>query len=359
MSERLLIAGGATGGHLFPGVAVAQRWSALGGEVLFAGVRHRLEAGLLRRYGYPLRTASVSGINGVGVRRGLRALGLLPLGLLQGMRIVLAYRPHVVLSLGGFAAAPVSVAALLLQRPLLVLETNVHPGLTNRLLARHAAAVAVAWDRTARRLPGAICTGTPVRDGLVHVLARPVRVDHTGRLKILVLGGSQGAGEIDDLMLRAAPQLAPRRGGILLRHLAATRNRGRLAAAYRRHGLEAEVSGFADDMGSLYRWADVAVSQAGASTCAELALAGLPALLVPFSRAAEDHQAFNAKAMARSGAALVQRRELAPDGLADLVADVAVDRRRLLEMARNARALARPRAAEAVVRLLRRSLPGG
>jgi UDP-N-acetylglucosamine--N-acetylmuramyl-(pentapeptide) pyrophosphoryl-undecaprenol N-acetylglucosamine transferase len=346
--QRLLIAGGATGGHLHPGVAVARCWTrAEGREVLFAGVRGRVEDRVLPRLGYAQRHVSASGLNGFGLRRRLAAVGRLPLGLLQGLGIVLSYRPDVVLSLGGFAAGPVCAAARLAGAPLVLLELNRRPGMTHRLLAPYAARIALSWSGTAacfHETP-TVHTGTPVRWEL-----QASRLDLEGPLRILVLGGSQGSREINALMVGAAPALA---GHVAVEHLTGARDLERVRRAYRAAGLQARVEPFVDDMRGPYGRAHLAVCQAGASTCAELALVGLPALLVPFSRAAEDHQAENAAELARRGAAWVRRpAELTPARLARFILGLAADRAPLAERGRRARALASPGAAGAVVRVL-------
>lgn len=354
---KLLIAGGTTGGHLYPGVAVAQRWRRVSGrEVLFVSARGRLDARVLSGFGFPLRYTSAGGLNNVGVRRAVAAAVRLPLGLAQGLRIVREFDPGVVLGLGGFAAGPACAAALLTGVPLVLLEINCQPGMTNRWLGRRARAVAVASPAAARHFPPgrAVCTGAPVRDGLIEALAAeaPERGDER-RLRVLVLGGSQGAREINRLLVASSRLLSRQRRAVTIWHISGASDRAAVAAAYRAADLSARVEGFTDEIARAYRWADLAICQAGGGTLAELGLAGLPALLIPFSRAAEDHQAKNARRWVQAGAGWNSAAgDLDPYRLAAFLTDLARDPGPLSEMRRRASALARPDAARDVVRIL-------
>lgn len=344
----VLIMAGGTGGHVMPALAVAQELQSRGHTVRWLGTDKGLEARVVPAAGIELFTLQVAGLRGRGVMRYLSA----PLGLLGALRqaigLLRRLRPDVVLGLGGYAAGPGGLAAVLLRRPLVIHEQNARPGLTNRLLARLARRVLCGFPGT--RLAGrpAEFTGNPVRAELLNLPAPRERLAVTPRL--LVLGGSQGAQAINSAVPAALELL--REGGAALpqvRHQAGRAHVDTVAADYRARGIEAAVGGFIDDMAAAYRDADLAICRAGALTVAELCAVGLGAVLVPYPHAADDHQTANAQQMASAGAAIVlAQAQLTPQRLADALRPLLADAARRLAMAEAARALARPDAAARV-----------
>jgi len=342
-AEGVLLCGGGTGGHVFPGLAVAAALRARRVQGLrWIGDPERLEARLVPAADIPLLPCGLS-----------RPRPRNPRWLLQAaQRAWACWRelqrrpPRVVIALGGYAALIPGLLAPLLRRPLVVLEQNALPGRTNRLLARFARVVVTQFPEAARRLPAA----------RVRELGNPVRAfaacerGTAARLRLLVMGGSLAATTLNDLLIAAAPLLDGLELSIV--HLAGEVDRERVAAAYAQAGIDAEVLAFCDDMPALYARVDLALCRAGATTVAELCCAGIGALYVPLPWAAEDHQTANARAVARVGGAVVlpQSRLTAP-GLARLLARLVTDRAAVAWLGTRARSLARPQAAADVARL--------
>ncbi|HRQ66434.1 MAG TPA: undecaprenyldiphospho-muramoylpentapeptide beta-N-acetylglucosaminyltransferase [Xanthomonadaceae bacterium] len=344
----LIIAGG-TGGHVFPGLAVAERLKARGVPVVWLGSRQGIENRLVPQAGIELRTIAVSGLRGKGGLALLLAPFRLLRALFQALREVRACRPLAVLSFGGFAAGPGSLAAWLLRLPLIVHEQNRVPGVTNRILARRARRVLTGFPDS---FPAGLRTehvGNPVREAIAAVPAPHARmVGREGRARLLVLGGSQGAMALNRevpaalalLAEHARPQVIHQCGA---RHVEACR------AAYAQAGVEACIEPFLADMAKAYAWADLVLCRSGALTLAELAAAGVAALLVPYPHAVDDHQTRNAEYFVESGAAqILPEREISADSLAPVLAALLDNRPRLLAMAEAARSLARVDAADRV-----------
>jgi UDP-N-acetylglucosamine--N-acetylmuramyl-(pentapeptide) pyrophosphoryl-undecaprenol N-acetylglucosamine transferase len=349
MTGGVLIMAGGTGGHVFPALAVAERLRGEGVEVVWMGTRRGLEAQVVPNAGIPIEWVSIGGLRGKGALGWLAAPFRLGGALAQALAILVRRRPIAVLGMGGFVAGPGGVAAYLLRRPLLIHEQNAVAGLTNRLLARLA-------SRALEAFPGAlggraVHTGNPVRPEIAALTSPEQRMTgRTGRVRLLVLGGSLGARALNALVPQALRAMAAERRPEV-RHQAGTRNLEEALRGYREAGVEAEVVPFITDMAEAYGWADLVVCRAGALTVAELAAAGVGAILVPFPYAVDDHQTHNAAYLVEGGAArLVQERELTPAALAAML-EALVDRARLLEMATAARRLARPDAAQRVAEL--------
>jgi UDP-N-acetylglucosamine--N-acetylmuramyl-(pentapeptide) pyrophosphoryl-undecaprenol N-acetylglucosamine transferase len=341
-----MIAAGGTGGHVFPGLAVADALSAAGWRVVWLGSDSGMEAGLVARRGYEMAAVKFSGVRG----KGPLALLFLPLKLIrafwQSARAILAKRPDVVLGMGGYMSFPGGMMAALLGRPLVIHEQNSVAGLANRVLAGVADRVLCAFPGALRR---ATHTGNPVRPEIAAIAAPEERyAQRSGPLRLLVVGGSLGAKALNDVAPRALALLA-REARPIVTHQAGGRHADALKAAYAAAGVQASTPSFIDDMAGAYSEADLALCRAGATTVAELAAAGLPSILVPFPYAVDDHQTRNARFLADAGAAvLVPQNELTPERLAELIAGF--DRKRLREMAARARSLGRPGATEAVAR---------
>jgi UDP-N-acetylglucosamine--N-acetylmuramyl-(pentapeptide) pyrophosphoryl-undecaprenol N-acetylglucosamine transferase len=341
-----MIAAGGTGGHVFPGLAVADTLRASGWRVVWLGAESGMEAGLVAKRGYEMATVEFSGVRG----KGLLALLLLPLKLLlafwQSARAILAKRPDVVLGMGGYMSFPGGMMAALLGRPLVIHEQNSVAGLANRVLAGVADRVLCAFPGALR---GATHTGNPVRPEIAAIAAPEGRyAGRSGSLRILVVGGSLGAKALNDAVPRALA-LIPREARPIVTHQSGAQHAEALKETYAEAGVQASTPSFIDDIAGAYSEADLAVCRAGATTVAELAAAGLPSILVPYPHAVDDHQTRNARFLSDAGAAvLVPQSELTPERLAELIAGF--DRKRLCEMAARARSLGRPDATQTVAR---------
>lgn len=337
-----MIMAGGTGGHVFPALATARVLQRRGYDIVWLGTQRGIEARLVPAAGIPVEWLSVGGLRGKGVTTLLAAPFKLATALLQALRAVRRHKPRVVLGAGGFVSGPGGVAAWLTRTPLVVHEQNAIAGLTNRLLARLA-------DRVLEGFPGSFgkgvkaeCVGNPVRKEIADV-APPERryAGREGRARLLVFGGSQGAARLNAVVPAAIAELPDwLRPDVL--HQAGVRGAADTAAAYGARGIEADVRAFIDDMASAYGWADLAVCRAGALTIAELTAAGVPAVLVPFPSAVDDHQTRNAQHMVRAGAAvLVAEAGLTPLSLAAKLRELLeAGRPRLERMACAARASA-------------------
>ena len=344
MSRTILITAGGTGGHVFPGLAVADAMRAAGWRVVWLGAKTGMEARIVPAHGYEMAWVRAAALRGKGVL----AAVLLPLHLLVGFwqsaRAILAHRPDVVLGLGGYVAFPGGMMASLLARPLAVHEQNAIAGLTNRILAGVADRVMVAFPGA---LKNAEWTGNPVRADIARIPAPDERfANRNGPLRVLVVGGSLGAQALNEAVPKALAQLpAHERPQVV--HQSGEKHLESLRAGYAAAGVEGELVPFIDDMARRYAEADLVICRAGAITVAELSTAGMASVLVPFPHAVDDHQTANAAFLAGQGAAvLMPQRDLSPERLATLVRSM--DRATLLDMARKARALGKPEAASTV-----------
>lgn len=346
---RVMIMAGGTGGHVFPALAVAAALAEHGADIVWMGTRAGLEARLVPAAGYPLEPISVAGLRGKGLRSWLLAPLRLLRALWQAAAILRRQAPQVVLGMGGFAAGPGGAAARLLRMPLVIHEQNAVAGLTNRLLARVAQVVLEAFPGTFAPARRARCVGNPVRTGILALPEPDERLGRrSGRIRLLVLGGSLGALAINELVPRALA-LLPAGQRPEVRHQAG-RTLDAARAAYDEAGVEAELMEFVDDMAEAYGWADIVVCRAGALTVAELAAAGVGALLIPYPFAVDDHQSTNgAYLVDRAAAVLIQQRDLDAERLCEALRSLCGDRGRLLRMARAARAAAWPRATEDIM----------
>jgi UDP-N-acetylglucosamine--N-acetylmuramyl-(pentapeptide) pyrophosphoryl-undecaprenol N-acetylglucosamine transferase len=354
---RVVIAGGGTGGHLYPGIAVARELLARrpGTQISFAGTAQGLEARVLPREGLALDVIRSAGIKGKSIADRARGAWLLPASLWDAWRVVAQRRPHLVIGVGGYSSGPVVLLAALRGLPTMVLEQNAVPGLTNRLLSRFVRSAAVTFDSTREYFGGkAFVSGNPVRPEFIESVGplteAGVDVDDDSSIaRVLVFGGSQGAHAINVAMVEAAPELAAD-SRLRITHQTGERDVEMVRAAYRRAGLSAEVEPFLYDMGRRLRQADVIVCRAGATTLAEIAAAGKAAILIPLPTATDDHQRRNAEALAATGAAVLLPQSEASGGvLAGRVLALVGDRDARVRMARAARALARPDAAKVIV----------
>lgn len=346
-ARTLMIMAGGTGGHIFPALSVADHVRAAGWNVVWLGSRAGMEARLVPARGYAMAWIRFSGVR----RSGLVPMALLPLNLLiafwQSAHALFVHRPDVVLGMGGYVAFPGGMMASLLNRPLVIHEQNSVPGLTNRVLGHLADKVLAGFPGAFGSKSKAEWTGNPVRADIAAIEPPEQRfVQRNGPLRLLVLGGSQGAKALNDLVPQA---LALVRDGALpeVIHQAGAAHVETVRANYANVGISATVTAFIDDMAATYAAADLMICRAGASTIAELAAAGVPAVLVPFPHAVDDHQTRNARFLSeRGGAVLIPQRELTAQGLADLLGSLTRDK--LLAMAQAARSAGKPEATRAV-----------
>ena len=356
---RVLIAGGGTGGHLYPGIAVARelRRRDPAVEVSFVGTARGIEARVVPREGFPLDLIRVAGLKGMSVIDRARGAALLPLAGLDAWRVLSRRRPDVVVGVGGFASGPVVLLAALRRRPTMLLEQNAMPGLTNRLLARWVRAAAVNFEAAMRFFPRTgFVAGNPVRPEFFTKEddEAPDSIDgasggSAAGARVLIFGGSQGAHAINVAMVEAAARLAAGGMRLAITHQTGARDLDRVRGAYERAGIPARVEAFIDEMDREMKRASMVIARSGATTLAELAAAGRPAVLIPLPTSTDDHQRKNAEAVAEAGAAvLIEERELSGERLAQEVAALAGDEARRAQMAAAARKLARPDAAAAI-----------
>jgi UDP-N-acetylglucosamine--N-acetylmuramyl-(pentapeptide) pyrophosphoryl-undecaprenol N-acetylglucosamine transferase len=344
----VLIMAGGTGGHIFPGLAVAEVLRAQGVAVAWLGAAGGMETRVVPMHGIELHTIAVGGLRGKGLKTRLLAPLMLARALFASLAVLRRVRPRSVLSMGGYVAGPGGVAARLTGTPLLVHEQNRVAGYTNRKLASFARRVLAGF---ADALPNGEWVGNPVRASIAG-LPRPAErfAARTGRPHLLVLGGSLGARALNLALPQALAQI-PAEQRPLVRHQCGNRGLDEARAAYAQAGVEAELVPFIEDMAAAYGWADLAVCRAGALTIAELTAAGLGAVLVPFPHAVDDHQTGNAQALVETGAAeLIQERDLDVQKLAQRLAALLADRRHLTAMAEAARTQAKPDAADTIAR---------
>ncbi|ART81195.1 undecaprenyldiphospho-muramoylpentapeptide beta-N-acetylglucosaminyltransferase [Oceanisphaera avium] len=337
---------GGTGGHVFPGLAVADLLRDQGWDIHWLGTAERMEAQLVPQHGYPLHTIAIAGVRGNGFKRKLFAPWHILRATWQARAILKAVKPHVVLGMGGFAAGPGGVAAWLMGIPLVLHEQNAAAGMTNKLLARLAKSVLIAFPGPFAKRKQVQLVGNPVRAEVLALPAPEARISLDPQpLRLLVVGGSLGAKVLNEVV----PLAVARAGNVIVRHQTGKGNSEAVRAHYQDLGLVAHVSDFIQDMASAYASADIVVCRAGALTVSEIAAAGVGAIFVPLPHAVDDHQTKNAGVLAHSGAAiLVAQTELTPDFLAEQLHQLSHNRARLLSMAQQARALAITDAAERV-----------
>jgi len=348
---RAILAGGGTGGHVIPALAIANELKkSYGAEVLFIGTARGIENRLVPAAGYPLQLVRVGALKNVSLLTRAKTAFDLPRALWDAGRMLNEFAPDVVIGVGGYASGPAMLSALMKHIPTLAFEPNVVPGFANRLVARFVSAAAVHFEETARYFRHAVVTGVPVRQAFFDVPTQAppsfAKNAKEGWGNLLVFGGSQGAHAINQAMFRCLRVLQKEAPGIHIIHQTGERDYNDALAAYRSWGESAEVFKFIDDMPAAFARADLVVCRSGASTVAEIAAAGKPAVFVPFPRAADDHQRVNAEALAKHGAAVVvEESKLEGVWLAETIAALLQDGHRLQRMGEAARALAHPNAA--------------
>lgn len=353
MSEpSILVAGGGTGGHVYPGLAVAEEIHRRRPSVpiVFVGTRAGIETRLVPAAGYPLQFIRAGGIAGKALPARVAGALLVPVGVLQSAGLLMRNRARVVVGVGGYASGPVVTAARLLGRSTLILEQNASPGATNRILAPLVDCAAVAFAATVPRLKArrAVVTGNPVRASLTHV------PDHrdASRWGLLIFGGSRGAHGLNRAVLAALPRLATADRHLSIVHQTGSADLEEMKSGYASAGVPAQVLPYIEDMAGAYAQADLVICRAGATTVAELSAVGRPAILVPFPHATAGHQEENARALVEAGAAVVLPEAEAGCHLADLALSLLHDPGRRRRMEEAARGLGAPIAARAVADLI-------
>jgi UDP-N-acetylglucosamine--N-acetylmuramyl-(pentapeptide) pyrophosphoryl-undecaprenol N-acetylglucosamine transferase len=350
-SMRAILAGGGTGGHVIPALAIANELkNSCQAEILFIGTARGIENRLVPAAGYPLQLVRVGALKNVNLMTRLKTAFDLPRAVWEAGRMLNAFAPDVVIGVGGYASGPAMLAAVVKHIPTLAFEPNVVPGFANRVVARFVSAAAVHFEETAKYFRHARVTGVPVRHAFFEIAPK-----RDGTPTLLVFGGSQGAHAINQAMLRCLSVLQREAPGIHILHQTGERDYNDAIAAYDSLKESAEVFKFIDDMPAAFARADLVVCRSGASTVAEIAAAGKPAVFVPFPRAADDHQRVNAEALARHGAAVVvEESKLEGVWLAETVAALLQDPSRLKKMSHAARELAHPNAARDIAAMAAR-----
>jgi UDP-N-acetylglucosamine--N-acetylmuramyl-(pentapeptide) pyrophosphoryl-undecaprenol N-acetylglucosamine transferase len=338
---RAIVAGGGTGGHVIPALAIAQQLEKeFRAEVLFIGTPRGIENRLVPAAGFPLRLVQVGALKNVSLETRLRTLFDLPRAVWTAGRILSEFHPQVVLGVGGYASGPAMLAAFLGRIPTLIFEPNLVPGFANRLLAPFASAAAVHFEETGKYFAKWKVTGVPVRDPFFHLPSQP------DSATLLIFGGSQGARAINRIAIRAAASLLERVPGLKIIHQTGEADYHDAQTAYADLGGSIELHRFIDDMPGAFARSSLLVCRSGASTVAEVTACGRAAILVPFPRAADDHQKHNAEALERMGAAIMlEESQLTAERLVATVSSLFADRVRLHRMGESARKLAHPNAA--------------
>lgn len=345
---RVVIAGGGTGGHVIPALAIGRELQEHhGAELLFIGTSRGLETKLVPEAGFRLELVRSGQLKNVSLATRLKTLADLPRGIARCTALLRQFRPQVVVGVGGYASGPAVIAAALLRIPTLAYEPNAVPGLTNRIAGRFTSAAAVNFAKTVPFFRNAEVTGVPVRAAIFGIQPKPVG----SPLQLLVTAGSQGAAVFNDLLPRILPRLLRAVPGLTVVHQAGARHLETTRAAFQQGGADPacwRVEAFLSDMPAQYAAADLVLARSG-STVAELCAAGLPSLLVPFPQAADDHQRKNAEVLAEAGAAqMLLQADVTPESLESALIGLLQDGPRRVAMAQAARSLARPGALQRI-----------
>jgi UDP-N-acetylglucosamine--N-acetylmuramyl-(pentapeptide) pyrophosphoryl-undecaprenol N-acetylglucosamine transferase len=346
---RVIIAGGGTGGHVIPALAIAQQLrKQFGAELLFIGTARGIETRLVPQAGFPLELIRVGALKNVSLMTRAKTMFDLPRALWTSGRIVSDFRPDVVIGVGGYASGPAMLAAIRRRIPTLAFEPNAVPGFANRMVARFVSAAAVHFEETAEYFRNARVTGVPVREAFFGIPEKPA-----GPPVLLVFGGSQGAHAINQAMIESLPGLRAKVPALHIIHQTGERDYPSVQTAYQNAGISSEVHKFIDDMPGTFTRSDLLVCRSGASTVGEITAAGKPAIFVPFPRAADDHQNKNARALESAGAAIVvEESNLEAAYLVETIVALLSDRARLRAMSEAARSLAHPKAVQEIAEMV-------
>jgi len=349
---KLLIAGGGTGGHVFPAVAIAKEWLSRGAEreVVLVGTQRGIEMKLVPDAGLLLETIRAAGLKGKGGVTLVKNLSMLVPGVIDAFGVLRKHKPAVAFGVGGYAAGPMMLATWLSGIPNVIFEPNAQPGFTNKVLAQLAKRIATGYQVSARAWgKKAVVTGNPVRAEFFQIAPR----NPEKPFRLLVTGGSQGARPINMAFIKAAELLALRKDEMRIAHQTGERDYNDVLAAYAKNGMNAQVAPFLTNMAERFAWADVIVCRAGAITAAEVAAAGRAAIFIPFGAATDSHQLRNAQEMTDAGAGkLIVEPELTPERLRNEIFSLLDQPTQIEALATKARSLAHPRAAREIVGLI-------
>jgi UDP-N-acetylglucosamine--N-acetylmuramyl-(pentapeptide) pyrophosphoryl-undecaprenol N-acetylglucosamine transferase len=350
---KLIIAGGGTGGHLFPGIAVAEEFLALNpaNEVLFVGTDHGIEARLLPKLGYPLALISASGMKGLGTFKKILSAGRLLYGYAQSRKILKEFRPDIVLGVGGYASAPLVLAARGMGIRRFIHEQNAAPGLANKVLGHVVDRVFISMDEAAETFPKSktLMTGNPIRKEILWGFQERVRsVGDT--FSLLIFGGSAGAHRINTALIEALPYLSGVKDRLRITHQTGDKDLTQVRDGYRALGFQAVVSSFIENMSAAYGAADLVICRAGATTIAEVTACGKGCIFIPFPYAADDHQRKNAQSLlAKDAGFMILEEDLTGEALAGEILALMEHPEKLAQVEKNARSLAQLDAAQAIV----------
>lgn len=349
---RLLLTGGGTGGHLFPAVATAEKVLARlpGSQILFIGTRRRLDRDSLSRYGFTVEVIHCYGLKGKSPVELVKALLVMPLSLLESGYQILRFRPDVVMGVGGYVTGPVVAAAWMFGKPTLIHEQNSVPGLANRMLGRLVRRICLSLPQSGSFFPAekSVLTGNPVRTAIIDSSSASRK--EQGKKTLLVLGGSQGARAINRLMIEAVSHNPGDFTSLKIIHQTGRDDVQMVGDAYTDIGIDHQVAAFFTDMGEIYSRADLAVSRAGATTLAEIGVVGLPAVLIPYPFAADNHQQKNGSWYTESGAAVMfEEKNLDSARLAEEILAIIKDEERLARMSSSMKKLGITDAADRIV----------
>lgn len=345
---RIIIAGGGTGGHVFPAISIADEIAdrKSGDEILFVGTKTGMENGLVQKNGYQIRHISSKGFVGRGLFKTLIAFFYAFKGLIESVSVIWSFKPDVVLGVGGYVSGPLLLGAYLSRKPTAICEQNTVPGVTNRILGKIVDKVFTSYDSSVQYFPfnKVRITGNPIRKDILRAEITP---DKNGPVSILIFGGSQGAYSLN----RAVPEAFSKLNhtAVSITHQTGKKDLDHVKSLYEKNGIDAEVTAFIDNMAQAYAKADLVIGRAGAGTIAEITALGLPSVLVPFPHAAHNHQFENARILEERGAAvLITDEEATPEKLADTLTSLLTGDK-LITMAQNTKKLGKPDAAKEIV----------
>jgi UDP-N-acetylglucosamine--N-acetylmuramyl-(pentapeptide) pyrophosphoryl-undecaprenol N-acetylglucosamine transferase len=349
---RIVIAGGGTGGHLFPGIAIAEEFISRDkqAKVVFIGTQKGIESKLLGGAGYELRTIDVEGIKGRGIKALVKGCYQIPQSMWQSGRILKQFRPEIVIGVGGYASGPAVLAAHFMGMPTAIAEQNAVPGITNRILGKFADKIFVTYAETAELFSQGkvLVSGNPVRAAFTGMRNR--QKAEKGFYQLLIFGGSQGAAAINKSVVEMLPKLQRMKNKVRILHQTGAREVESIRAAYDHYGIAADVAAFIVDMADAYRQADLIICRAGATSLAEITKAGKAPILIPFPFATNDHQTRNAEALADKGAAImINEKDLNGNKLLEVVEELLSDPKKLHLMEENSAKLGDINAAATIV----------
>ncbi len=356
-SLKVVMAGGGTGGHLFPGIAIAQQFLTCNSasRIIFVSTGNPLETSVLSKAGFELRRISASGIKGRGIWNQVKSVAIIPRGILESLRILKAFEPDLIIGLGSYSAGPAVVGARLLGIPIVLHEQNILPGITNRILSRFADRLCISFKATALRMdPAKVCwTGNPVRQELIEIGVSPPNAFDNGAERspftILVIGGSQGAHRINLAVIEALAHISQKEALVFI-HQTGEADAQLVREAYRKYGVACSVQPFFDNMADQYRRANLIICRAGATTVAEVTALGKAAVFVPYPFAADDHQTLNAGSLSREAAAdMIVESDLSGRVLSEKIESYRANPAALRQMAARARQFGNPEAAKNIV----------